>query len=131
MNGLKIILRLGFILWLILITILSVIPIPEKYGAPGSDKVAHFIIYFITTSWLFFAYKPKRIPFLFLYGFFAFVYSTGIEVVQFFLSYRNFSIGDIVANISGILSFTLLWLVYLQISRAINSNIQIQNSKKG
>ncbi|GEM_PF-2211129 len=122
MNGVKIILRLAFFLWLMLITILSVIPSSDKFGMV-SDKSIHFVAYFITTSLLYFAFKPKRVSFLFLYGFLVFLYSTGIEIVQSFLTYRDFSLRDIIANISGIISFTLFWLVYtsFRIKRGRNS----------
>jgi hypothetical protein len=122
MNGVKIILRLAFFLWLMLITILSVIPSSDKFEMV-SDKLIHFVAYFITTSLLYFAFKPERVSFLFLYGFLVFLYSTVIEIVQFFLPYRNFSIGDIIVNISGIMSFTLFCLVYtsFRIKRGWNS----------
>lgn len=114
-----IILRAIFFLWLIIITTLSVIPFPDNsLTISVSDKLIHFIAYFMTTLLLTLAFKQGKILFLFFYGFLVFFYSTAIELVQFFLPYRDFSAGDIVANISGILSFSFLHLLYLWMSGA-------------
>ena len=110
----KMFLRITFFLWLITITILSVMPSPDM--ADGvSDKLSHFIAYFVTTAWLCLAFKRARFSYIFLYSLFVFFYSTGIEVIQYFLPYRDFSVGDILANISGIITAAFIYSAYLEV----------------
>jgi len=113
------ILRVIFFLWLIIITTLSVIPFPDNsLTISVSDKLLHFTVYFVTTLLLCVAFRKKGVSALFLHSGLVFLYSTAIELVQFFLPHRDVSVGDIVANVSGILSFSFLYLLYLWVSGA-------------
>ncbi len=103
----------ALIIWSIIVLIISVIPIPET-GINSElhlDKVAHFLLYGITAILFFRVLKPKlsmKSSMLFsmmlssLYGFF-------LEVTQYFISYRSFSLADIIANIFGAMVFVLTY----------------------
>jgi len=107
--------RVAFFLWLVIIGVLSVIPSPDRVVSV-SDKLAHFIAYFITASLCYCAFKKEKLSFIIFSGIAVFFYGIAIEVVQYFLPYRDCSIGDIIANASGIGSFIIIWVVY---SRAL------------
>ena len=114
----EMILKVTFFLWLFAVTGLSVSPLRALQDISGkvSDKAAHFAIYFITTLLLCIAFRREKISFLIFYSGLVFLYSTAMEVVQFFLPYRDFNVGDIVANVSGILSFSFLYFIYLRVA---------------
>jgi VanZ family protein len=102
----------AFIGWLIIVLIISVIPIPET-GINSElhlDKVVHFLLYGITAI-LF--YKVLRLGLKQGYIFFpialASLYGLLLEVVQHFVSYRSFSLADIIANILGAMVFVLAY----------------------
>jgi len=107
----KTVYRIVFFLWVGTIGVLSVIPSPERVVSV-SDKFAHFVAYFITASLCYCAFKREKLSFLVFLGIAVFLYGIAIEVVQYFLPYRDFSVGDIIANASGIGSFFVIWGVY-------------------
>jgi VanZ family protein len=116
------ILKTIFFMWLFIVTVLSVIPSPDIPGnIPG--RAIHFIIYFIATALLCIAFRREKVSLFLFYSGLVFFYSTVIEIVQVFLPYRDFSVVDIVANISGILSFSFLYLLFLWISGAYRNSI--------
>ncbi|VAX34714.1 hypothetical protein MNBD_NITROSPIRAE03-1402 [hydrothermal vent metagenome] len=107
----KTVYRIIFFLWVGIVGVLSVIPSPDKVVAVP-DKFAHFVAYFITVSLCYCAFKREKLSFLVFLGIAVFLYGIAIEVVQYFLPYRDFSIGDIIANASGIGTFFVIWGVY-------------------
>ncbi len=109
--------RAVFLLWLSAVTVLSLIPSPEKAGM-YSDKLAHFAAYFMTTSLCYLAFRRDGGSVALVPGAAVFLYSSGIEVLQAFLPYREFSIGDIAANSSGIISFLVILAIYRRINPA-------------
>ncbi len=82
---------------------------------PGSDKIHHFLSYFLTSAFGFLAYSDKKFLKLFLFllslGFF-------LELFQLWIPNRYFELLDLVANFSGVLSSFLIFAVlqkrYLQ-----------------
>ncbi|GBE36855.1 vanZ like family protein [bacterium BMS3Bbin07] len=106
--------RITFFLWVGIVGVLSVIPSPEKVVSV-SDKFAHFVAYFITASLCYCAFKREKLSFLVFLGVAVFLYGITIEIIQYFLPYRDFSVGDIIANASGIASFFVIWGVYSRI----------------
>ena len=72
----------------------------------ASDKLLHFSGYVIFILVAMFAYR-KRHARLFLL---LFAYSVLIEVIQYFLPYRSFEVMDILANLSGLVVGSGLWL---------------------
>ena len=68
-----------------------------------ADKIVHFMLYGLTSIFLF-RYLIRRTT---VRGVFykavaiASIYGAAMEVVQYFLPYRSFSLGDMAANAAG------------------------------
>jgi len=108
--------KAAFFIWIALIGVLSVMPSPDSV-VTVSDKFAHFVAYFMTASLCYCAFRKESLSFIVYSGIGVFLYGIAIEVVQYFLPYRDFSLGDIAANASGIGSFIVIWAVYSRIMR--------------
>lgn len=97
-------LKVFFYSFLVLVSILAVIPDTDELPeiAKISDKLNHFVALFISALLLDLAYSDKgllrKFSFLALYGLL-------IEIIQYFLPYREFSLGDLAADISGLLIY--------------------------
>ena len=80
----------------------------------GQDKVIHFLIYAIYAFLCLAALSDKMLLLKFIHYCLALVFSISYsifnEIYQYFVPEREFSIGDIIANILGIV--TCLILVY-------------------
>jgi len=118
--SIKILTRIIFIFWMMAITFLSIMPhqdnnIIEKSNFTESGMEKHIVGYFVAALLCYFAYKREGTLFILMFGFLIFFYSFAIEALQFFLPYRTFNIKDVVANASGIILFTIIWSLYLQI----------------
>lgn len=100
----------SFILWLVIVFILSVAPIPGFVilSSLPMDKIAHFVLYGVTAVMLYrflrTRYSAKR-SILYSIAVSAF-YGALLECVQFFLPYRSFSTADMAANTLGAVVFT-------------------------
>lgn len=96
--------------WLIIVVVclLSLLPLSlPQGGVSGSDKVGHYLAYFIMTYWFLHLYKKP------LYVMLAFILmGVVIEWLQLLTGYRFFEIADIIANTAGILSAWLLLYVF-------------------
>ncbi len=108
--------KAAFFLWIALIGVLSVVPAPNS-AVTVSDKLAHFVSYFVTALLCYCAFRKEKFSFIIISGIAVFLYGIAIEFVQYFLPYRDFSLGDIAANASGIGSFILIWVVYSRVLR--------------
>lgn len=102
------------ILWLLFVTVLSLIKIGKipAISVENSDKYVHFIFYFITAFLTYITLKQfgvsfyKRVLFSFV---FSVVYGIIIEVLQEVVTdTRRFEWADILANASGALISLLL-----------------------
>jgi VanZ family protein len=100
-------------IWLLLITILCLIPqeeLPDAGGIPHLDKFVHFVLYFVMavlSLFVFSRYKPSH-KIIIIAG--IFIFSFFIEVMQGILPFgRTFSFTDLLANLSGILAGLLLF----------------------
>ena len=103
--------RILFVVWISLIAVLSLIPTPSGV-VQVSDKLIHAVVYIITTVICLLSlnrYVPRAV---FFAGISIFLYSFVIELVQYFLPYRSFSVGDLAANITGIVTGVALLGVY-------------------
>ena len=80
----------------------------DNSTVPGSDKIHHFLSYFLTSAFGFLAYSDKKFLKLFLFlislGFF-------LELFQIWIPNRYFELLDIVANFSGVLFSFLIFIV--------------------
>ena len=70
-----------------------------------NDLVLHFSGYVVFAGSGLAAYPRSPVK----VSIFLFAYSVGIEVIQFFLPYRTFSLLDIAANLGGIATTAMLW----------------------
>ncbi len=90
-------LKIIFWIYTLVVAFLSFYPVPET---PTSDKLNHFIAFFIYPVLLKLSYKKgyfETIVLSLLFGIF-------IEVVQYFLPYRSGEFADLTADFLGILS---------------------------
>jgi VanZ family protein len=104
-----------FVLWVVLVTIGSLLPatsFPSWADLGGNkDKVAHFVAYFFTALLFYFAFRTrfKRTD---IYAMlFAAGYGALLELAQLFVPSRTCSLGDLVANLSGVLFFFVLYRI--------------------
>ncbi|MBF0264069.1 MAG: VanZ family protein [Gammaproteobacteria bacterium] len=109
-----------------LIIIVSLIPVPDvDTGINHSDKIIHFLIYFIMLSWFGQSglYANKLIANFSL----TILFGIGIEVLQSFTSYRQFDIYDIYANSLGaLLAYLLLLSRYQYLLNFIDHQIKLK-----
>jgi VanZ family protein len=93
----------------------------------GQDKVMHFVIYGIHTLLCLLILCEKILFLKFMQYFLALIFSVsyGIfnEIYQYFIPEREFSLGDILANSLGIITFLIL--VYIFQNKRIRKNIRI------
>lgn len=95
-------LRIGqFWLLLLLVTAFSLYPWPPAPAA-GNDKLLHFCAYLALLLSLAVAHRPAGRAGLAQVGL-LFAWSLLIEVVQYFLPNRHFSLADLAANLAGLL----------------------------
>ena len=98
------------IIWLIVVFILSVIPVPDtkiKTELPF-DKIVHFVLYGITAILFFRTFRLwlwKKGNIIFFSVISSFFCGLLFEFVQMFLPYRSFSLTDIGANTLGAIIF--------------------------
>ena len=92
-----------FWVYLVLLSIVLLIPLPEKEGPPGPDKIIHFTAFLILGSLQFFANRKSIKPF-----FIILIYAALIETAQGLTGYRSFEWLDMLANFAGCLTSRLL-----------------------
>jgi len=117
----KVLARAIFIMWIIVITVVSIMPhaedgLIESSNITESGMEKHLIAYFIVALFCYYAFRRDHIVHIFLSGGYIFFYSLILEVLQFFLLYRTFNLIDIAANVSGIILFVVIWSLYFYIS---------------
>lgn len=95
----------SFWMYIALLTVLLLIPFPERQGPPGPDKVIHFSAFLILGSFHFFAYGRSIKAFVILL-----LYAGLIEAAQGLTGYRSFEWLDMAANFAGCL-VSQLWLL--------------------
>jgi len=99
--------RLGLISLLLIISYLAFTPI---YHHPevdtGYDKINHFVAFLILALFCNFSFPNKSIIHLTILP--LCFYAVFIEVVQYFLPFRSFSLYDFVADVVALLFY--LWL---------------------
>jgi VanZ family protein len=101
------------IIWLLIVLFLSIIPVKGPQTDLPMDKIIHIIVYGIT-AYIFIRNLRIRMPFLksiFLSVILASSYGLAMELLQYALPWRQFSLSDEAANISGALFFGILYAV--------------------
>jgi len=97
-----------FVVWMVLLTILSLIP-RAGLDLGRWDKVAHFIAYFFTALLFSVSFRTRFKPIDIYAVFFSFGYGAIIELVQCVVPHRVCSFKDLAANFSGVLFFFILY----------------------
>jgi len=100
-----------FIIWLMAITVSSVIPHANdemlSLRLTRSGMILHFMAYFVAAVLFYWAYRKNTLFFILFSCFSIFMFGVVLEIVQFYLPYRTFNPIDIVTNGSA-LEFCLM-----------------------
>jgi VanZ family protein len=104
-----------FVVWMVLVTIGSLLPstsFPSGLPLSGKiDKIGHFVAYF-GASLLFYLAFRTRFKKIDIYAvLFATGYGALMELGQLFVPGRDCSLGDVAINFSGALFFFLLYRI--------------------
>lgn len=75
-----------------------------------NDLILHFAGYVVLIISALLAYDKHHVHMFIL----LFIYSAMIEIIQYFLPYRTFSELDILANLSGLIIGSILWIGFKQ-----------------
>lgn len=101
------------LIWLVLITLLCMVPqedLPDAGGIPHFDKIVHFVLYFVLIFLSLFIFSGSKQPgkVIIVSGIFGF--SLFIELMQDILPFgRTFSFLDLLTNLIGILTGLLVF----------------------
>jgi len=112
------------LLWLFVVLLLSIMPSGGLQTGFPIDKIIHFIIYGITTIILFRVLKLRMslIKAMGLSIGIASLYGLAMELLQSQLPWRECSFLDEVANISGAMFFSFIY-VLTQITKGCSRNL--------
>jgi VanZ family protein len=101
------------VLWLFIVVILSVMPVKGIETEYPTDKVAHFIMYGITA--IVFLRNLRSKPSIIKSGILSIILASSVgfamEIIQSVIPWREFSLADELANISGAVFFTILYVL--------------------
>ena len=99
-------------LWFSFILIVSVMPVSGPKTDLPTDKIVHFVLYGMTSIFLFRYFQKKAMVERAFYASvgFASMYGAAMEVLQYFLPYRSFSLLDMAANTLGAFSGCVLYM---------------------
>jgi len=101
--------KVGFFFCILLVTYLSTTVREIEIVTNNWDKSNHFFAFFILYYFLYFGYKKKfAINMIILLSF-----AIQVEIVQYFIPGRTFSILDIIADVIGIIFGYLIIMIYL------------------
>lgn len=116
------IVRVVFILWIIVVAMLSLVSFSRsddnsKWLISASRAELHAAAYFIGAVLCFYSFRLEKVGFVILAGIGVFLFGVIFEVVQIWLPYRAFNPMDIAANGLGAGLFVILWSVFLYFSK--------------
>ena len=101
------------VLWLFIVLLLSVMPVKGLEGGYPTDKVAHFIMYGITA--IVFLRNLRSKASIIRSGILSIILASlvgfAMEVIQSAIPWRKFSLADELANVSGAVFFTILYVL--------------------
>lgn len=115
MGNLTIKSRISLVVAVVLITYLSITPMDHAVSDSLNDKANHFIAFYVLSFLADFSFPETRFDWrkvMYILG-----YGVAIEVIQFYLPNRMFSLFDVLADGAGILIFALSipWLKKLAV----------------
>jgi len=98
-------------IWLLFLLIVSLIPVPAPNMPLPSDKFEHFIAYGITAVLLmrYFISRGRKARLVISSILIATCYGALLEVLQGLTSYRQPSLGDVLANTAGAVVFAIAY----------------------
>jgi VanZ family protein len=104
---------ISIVLWLFIVLLLSVMPVKGLEGGYPTDKVAHFIMYGITA--IVFLRNLRSKASIIRLGVLSIILASlvgfAMEVIQSALPWRKFSLADELANVSGAVFLTILYVL--------------------
>ena len=114
-------------LYVIVICILCFIRPSELPDTPlelwgiGIDKIVHFLMFlpFPILAYSTLSAKAKYIMVIFITGC---IFAIGTEYIQGLTDYRSFEYGDITADISGLLSGSIVTLIHTLLKKSKNND---------
>ena len=108
-----------FFVLLAIYTWLGIIPTDTLYIAGYNDKLLHFTGYIVLMNSCLLAYgtQPRRSAMFSL----LLLYSFSIELIQYFLPWREFSLLDLLANALGLFTGQILGLTAVRLMHRFNS----------
>lgn len=116
-----------FYLLLLIYTWLGVAPTESIYIASYNDKLMHFTGYIILMNSCLFAYGTR--PGKAVMFFSLLLYSFMIEVIQYFLPYREFSLLDLLANGLGLVIGQVFGLTVARLMEKYNLQTDLPQDK--
>ena len=104
---------ISMVLWLFIVLLLSVLPIKGVEGRYPTDKVIHFVMYGITAIVFLRNLRSKAsiVKSGILSVILASLVGFAMEIIQSALPWREFSFSDELANVSGAVFFTVLYVL--------------------
>ncbi len=121
--------RIFAIVWLLVVGVLSLIPVPKGIDAI-SDKSMHFFFYLLTSMIVYLSISNKSfVRSLSITVISVLFYGIFLEVLQSLVPYRTFSIDDIIANTLGIVTYTACYVVYYIIRKRYFPSLQDRGHK--
>ena len=99
--------------WLFLVLLVSIIPTRGLQTGYPTDKVIHFVIYGITAVMFLriLRLKTSLTKSVFLSIILASLFGFVIELIQSVIPWRECSFSDVMANVSGAVLFSLLYVL--------------------
>jgi VanZ family protein len=101
------------VLWLFIVVILSVMPVKGIETGYPTDKIVHFIMYGITS--IVFLRNLRSKPSIIKSGILSIILASAVgfamEIIQSVIPWREFSLADELANISGAVFFTAFYVL--------------------
>ena len=101
------------IIWLLIILFFSVIPVKGLQTEHPADKITHFVIYGITAIIFFRILRTKMslVKTTAVSIIFASLFGLAMELIQYVLPWRQFSLSDEASNFSGALVFSVIYAI--------------------
>ena len=99
-------LRLAFFALLAIGLVLAVVPGPKTPAPEYSDKIAHALLFLQLALLYCLGFAARTVP----PSIFAALTAYGllIEVIQYFIPWRTFSLADLLADVTGVLLYMLI-----------------------
>lgn len=111
--------KIQFYTILIIFTYLGLTNNASELTEAVNDLILHFAGYVVLIISALLIYDKYHVKIFIL----LFIYSVMIEIIQYFLPYRTFSGLDILANLTGLITGTILWVGFKKFQN--NKNISL------